>query len=99
MTRLLSDARDAIILADARQRREDLSCARPLPGEGSGVAAGASASRPAMPRPRVSGRSSSMTISSLLGRVIEKISAMPYPAFVGNTVLAPCGVSDKRIAG
>ena len=35
----------------------------------------------------------------LLGRVIEKASAMPYAEFVSQRVLAPSEVTDVRIAG
>jgi CubicO group peptidase (beta-lactamase class C family) len=35
----------------------------------------------------------------LLGRVIERASAMPYAQFVTQRVLGPCGVTDMRIAG
>jgi CubicO group peptidase (beta-lactamase class C family) len=35
----------------------------------------------------------------LLGRLLEKVSGMPYAAFVRNSVLARCGVADMRIRG
>jgi CubicO group peptidase (beta-lactamase class C family) len=35
----------------------------------------------------------------LLGRVIEQISGQPYADYVESTILAPCGISDMRIAG
>lgn len=35
----------------------------------------------------------------LLGRVIERASAMPYAQFVAQRVLRPCGVTGMRIAG
>ncbi|MBV9886998.1 MAG: beta-lactamase family protein, partial [Acidobacteria bacterium] len=35
----------------------------------------------------------------ILGRVIEKVSGQPYEHFVQQSVLAPCGVTDMRIAG
>lgn len=35
----------------------------------------------------------------VLGRVIEKVSGMPYEEFVQQHVLAPCGVTGMKIAG
>jgi CubicO group peptidase (beta-lactamase class C family) len=35
----------------------------------------------------------------LLGRVIEQITGQPYETYVQNNVLAPCGISNMRIAG
>ncbi|HEX4378580.1 MAG TPA: serine hydrolase domain-containing protein [Candidatus Acidoferrum sp.] len=35
----------------------------------------------------------------ILGRVIEKISGQPYETFVQQSVLAPCGITDMRVAG
>jgi CubicO group peptidase (beta-lactamase class C family) len=35
----------------------------------------------------------------LLGRVIEQVSGQPYAYYVQSTILAPCGISDMRIAG
>jgi len=34
----------------------------------------------------------------VLGRVIEEVAGKPYRDFVQKTVLAPCGISDMRIA-
>lgn len=36
---------------------------------------------------------------SILGRVIEQITGMPYTQAIQNLVLQPCGVSDMQIAG
>jgi CubicO group peptidase (beta-lactamase class C family) len=35
----------------------------------------------------------------LLGRVIEQITGQPYGAYVASNILAPCGISNMRIAG
>lgn len=35
----------------------------------------------------------------LLGRILEKVSGMPYAEFVRNAVLVRCGVEDMRIRG
>lgn len=35
----------------------------------------------------------------VLGRVIEKVTGMPYHQYVQQAVLTPCGISDMRIAG
>jgi CubicO group peptidase (beta-lactamase class C family) len=35
----------------------------------------------------------------VLGRVLEQVSGLTYPAFVRQQVLAPCGVTDMHIAG
>ena len=35
----------------------------------------------------------------LLGRVIEQVTGQPYADYVQSTILAPCGISDMRIAG
>jgi CubicO group peptidase (beta-lactamase class C family) len=35
----------------------------------------------------------------LLGRVIEQVTDQPYADYVQANVLAPCGISDMRIAG
>ncbi|MGG0756986.1 serine hydrolase [Brevibacillus laterosporus] len=35
----------------------------------------------------------------LLGRVIERVSGMPYADYVRQHVLAPCGITDMHIAG
>jgi len=35
----------------------------------------------------------------LLGRVIEKVTGQSYADYVQQAVLAPCGISDMRIAG
>src|SRR5580704_10422685 len=35
----------------------------------------------------------------ILGRVIEKITGQTYENFVQQSVLAPCGITDMRIAG
>jgi CubicO group peptidase (beta-lactamase class C family) len=35
----------------------------------------------------------------LLGRVIEQVSGQPYADYVQSAILAPCGISDMRIAG
>jgi len=35
----------------------------------------------------------------LLGRVIEKMSGQPYADYVRREILAPCGITDMRIAG
>lgn len=34
----------------------------------------------------------------VLGRVIEKVTGQPYPAFVGRSVLGRCGVNGLAIA-
>lgn len=36
---------------------------------------------------------------SLLGRVIEKISGLPYSRFLQETILSPSGITEMRIAG
>jgi CubicO group peptidase (beta-lactamase class C family) len=35
----------------------------------------------------------------VLGRVIEKVTGLPYDQHVSEAILKPCGVSDMRIAG
>ena len=35
----------------------------------------------------------------VLGRVIEKITGQTYENFVQQSILAPCGITDMRIAG
>jgi CubicO group peptidase (beta-lactamase class C family) len=35
----------------------------------------------------------------LLGRVIEQVTGQPYANYVESNVLAPCGISNMRIAG
>ncbi|MGA7030828.1 MAG: serine hydrolase domain-containing protein [Candidatus Acidiferrales bacterium] len=35
----------------------------------------------------------------LLGRVIEQVTGQPYADYVQANILAPCGISDMRIAG
>jgi CubicO group peptidase (beta-lactamase class C family) len=35
----------------------------------------------------------------VLGRVIEQVTGQPYADYVQNTVLAPCGIGDMKIAG
>ena len=35
----------------------------------------------------------------ILGRVIEKVSGMPYAAYVKKTVLQPCGIRGMQIGG
>ena len=35
----------------------------------------------------------------MLGRIIEKITGMPYKDYVQQAVLTPCGISDMAIAG
>jgi CubicO group peptidase (beta-lactamase class C family) len=35
----------------------------------------------------------------LLGRVIEQVTGQPYGAYVASNILAPCGISNMRIAG
>jgi CubicO group peptidase (beta-lactamase class C family) len=35
----------------------------------------------------------------LLGRVIEQITSQPYAEYVQSNILAPCGISNMRIAG
>jgi CubicO group peptidase (beta-lactamase class C family) len=35
----------------------------------------------------------------LLGRVIEQVTAQPYADYVQANILAPCGITDMRIAG
>jgi CubicO group peptidase (beta-lactamase class C family) len=35
----------------------------------------------------------------LLGRVIERVSGLPYAGYVRQQVLAPCGISNMHIAG
>jgi CubicO group peptidase (beta-lactamase class C family) len=35
----------------------------------------------------------------LLGRVIEQITGQPYESYVQANILAPCGISNMRIAG
>jgi CubicO group peptidase (beta-lactamase class C family) len=35
----------------------------------------------------------------VLGRVIEAVTGQSYETYVRNTILAPCGVTDMRVAG
>jgi CubicO group peptidase (beta-lactamase class C family) len=35
----------------------------------------------------------------VLGRVIEQVTGQPYETYVQTNVLAPCGITDMRIAG
>jgi CubicO group peptidase (beta-lactamase class C family) len=35
----------------------------------------------------------------LLGRVIEQVTGQPYANYVTSNILAPCGITDMRIAG
>jgi CubicO group peptidase (beta-lactamase class C family) len=35
----------------------------------------------------------------LLGRVVEQITGQPYGDYVASNILAPCGISNMRIAG
>ncbi len=35
----------------------------------------------------------------LLGRVIEQVTGQPYDTYVEANILAPCGITDMRIAG
>jgi CubicO group peptidase (beta-lactamase class C family) len=35
----------------------------------------------------------------VLGRVIEQVTGQPYESYVQSNILAPCGITDMRIAG
>jgi CubicO group peptidase (beta-lactamase class C family) len=35
----------------------------------------------------------------VLGRVIEQVTGQPYESYVQSSILAPCGITDMRIAG
>jgi CubicO group peptidase (beta-lactamase class C family) len=35
----------------------------------------------------------------LLGRIIEQVTGQPYGTYVASNILAPCGISNMRIAG
>lgn len=35
----------------------------------------------------------------ILGRIIEKVSGMPYEAYVKKAILQPCGINDMQIGG
>jgi len=35
----------------------------------------------------------------LLGRIVEKVTGLPYDAYVRESILAPCGINAMRLAG